>query len=200
MDVYGNLDLKQNALKNTALFEVSAFPIDPVVGEMCFKEKVVYLCTVIDMGIPTWLPLTNEICSYVHVQSENNTEWVISHNLGKEIILQVVDASGNVFIPNSIVNNSVNQVTVTFLNAQQGKAICVCAENGTGIHTITAHIHEQTSLSSEWVVTHNLGYKPLVQVVLSDNFQIIPAEIEHTSAAELAIRFSSSQIGTARLI
>lgn len=200
MEIHGDMDLNQNKLKSVALEEVSEFPANPVIGEFCFKSKIVHICTQIISEVPTWIPLTNELMTYIHTQSTAEVVWQVNHNLGKDCIIQVIDISEKVMIPDSIVNNSVNQATITFKNAQQGRAICVAASASGGIHTVTAHIHDQNTLSTEWTINHGLGYRPLVQVVLDDDFQIIPSEVEHIDLDTTVIRFTSAKRGSARLI
>jgi hypothetical protein len=200
LKVFGDIDLNQNYLKNVALQEVDVYPTSPVVGEFCFKEKIVSMCVSVVDGIPTWIPLTNELMSYVHTQSVASTTWTVNHNLGKDVIIQIIDGDGLVLIPDEIENTSPNQATVTFSNAQVGRAICVSAESSGSIHSVTAYIHEQTEELAIWSIQHNLGYQPLVQVVLSDGFQIIPSEIEHISENLVEVRFTDVQTGKARLI
>lgn len=200
MEIHGDIDLNQNKLKQVALEELVEFPVDPVVGEFCFKSKIVYVCTQIIEDIPTWIPLTNELMTYIHTQSINEVTWQVQHDLGKDCIIQVIDVDNKVMIPDKIQNNDVNSATITFQNAQQGRAICVAASASGGIHTVTAHNHDQNTLATEWTINHGLGYRPLVQVVLDDDFQIIPAEVEHTDLDTTVIRFTSAKRGSARLI
>lgn len=51
-----------------------------------------------------------------------STSWVISHSLNKRPSVTVVDGSGNILLPDTIVYNTVNQLTLTFLDAQTGTA------------------------------------------------------------------------------
>jgi len=200
MEIHGDLDLNQNKLKQVALDELSEFPVDPVVGEFCFKSKIVYICTQVFEEVPTWIPLTNELMVYIHTQSTAEVVWQVNHQLGKDCIIQVIDADNKVMIPDTIQNVSVNAATITFKNAQQGRAICVAADNSGGIHTVTAHIHEQNDLEADWTINHGLGYIPIVQVVLDDDFQIIPKDVEHPDLDTTIVRFTSAQRGSARLI
>lgn len=200
MDIHGDIDLNQNQLKQVALEEVSEFPPNPVVGEFCFKSKIVHICTKVFDGVPTWIPLTNELMTYIHTQSIAEVTWNVRHDLGKDCIIQIIDTNNKVMIPEKIQNVDVNTATVSFKNAQQGRAICVAAAASGGIHTVTAHIHEQNDLEMNWVVNHGLGYRPIVQVILDDNFQIIPNEVEHVDLDTTVIRFTSAKRGTARLI
>jgi hypothetical protein len=52
--------------------------------------------------------------------------------------------------------------------------------------------------SSYWVITHNLGYKPNVQVYNSLDELIIVA-VKHLSVNQLAITFNSANTGKVRL-
>lgn len=201
MKILGDLNMEQNILKNVALEEVTSFPSEPVIGEFCFKDKIVYIYSIVsgsEDGV--WIPLTNTLVSYVHVQSVASTSWTVNHDLGLDVVVSVTDIDNNVIIPKSIVNTSYNTTIVSFRGEQQGKAICIGADSSGGIHTATAHNHEQTVEATEWVVDHELGYYPLVQVVLSDLFQIIPSSIEHPTKERTVINFSSPQSGWARLI
>jgi hypothetical protein len=201
MKCFGDLDMQGNLLQNFALEEVEVFPSNPVVGQWCFKSRIVYICAQIIGGIPTWIPLTNELSSFVHTQSVSAVEWIVQHNLGKDVIIQIIDSTGEIILPDKIINLDGDTASVRFLNAQQGKAICVAASNSGGIHTVTAHNHVQDTPSATWTIQHNLGYKPIVQVILSDLFQIIPSEIEHAPNNLTAyVRFSTPQSGTARCI
>lgn len=48
--------------------------------------------------------------------------WVIDHNLNKKPAVDVVDSSGSVQVPNEVVYNTPNTVTISFLAAFKGKA------------------------------------------------------------------------------
>ena len=52
--------------------------------------------------------------------------------------------------------------------------------------------------SSTWNITHNLGYRPAVQVIDYGNNNI-EGEVEHTNANSLVIRFSEAISGYAYL-
>ena len=64
--------------------------------------------------------------------------------------------------------------------------------------------HTQGSLSSSWVITHNLGQDTVVNDVFvnvsGDLTKILPLSVEHTDDNTLTITFSSSQQGYARII
>lgn len=57
--------------------------------------------------------------------------------------------------------------------------------------------HTQSSASAVWTITHNLGYKPVVQSWNSAD-DVISGTIHHVSANQLTITFSTAQSGGAR--
>jgi hypothetical protein len=63
--------------------------------------------------------------------------------------------------------------------------------------------HVQSSASATWTITHNLGKKPINDVVLNVNGAqtvINPTSVIHTDDNTLVITFSSAQTGEANLI
>jgi hypothetical protein len=59
--------------------------------------------------------------NYVHNQVALSASWVVVHNLGKYVAVEVVDTGDSVIIPN-IHYDSINQITLTFAAATSGKA------------------------------------------------------------------------------
>lgn len=59
--------------------------------------------------------------NYVHTQGIAQTTWTVTHNLGKRVSVEAVDASGDT-IEGNIHYNSDNQVTLTFEAAVSGAA------------------------------------------------------------------------------
>jgi hypothetical protein len=53
------------------------------------------------------------------------TSIVIVHDFGQYPIVQCIDDSGLVFMPQSISNDTINQITVTFESAKTGTVICM---------------------------------------------------------------------------
>lgn len=63
--------------------------------------------------------------------------------------------------------------------------------------------HTQSVASSTWTIVHNLGKKPIVDVVININgvnAVVNPISIIHTDDNTLTISFSSPRSGTALLI
>lgn len=62
-----------------------------------------------------------------------------------------------------------------------------------------AHIHTQASAAAEWIVNHNFGARPLVQVFSAGGAEI-EANIIHITDNQVRIYFAAAQAGTARCI
>jgi hypothetical protein len=61
-----------------------------------------------------------------------------------------------------------------------------------------AYIHEQTSASTTWVINHNLGFKPSVEV-LDSGSQEIDGEVSHPSVNQTVVILNPASAGFARL-
>lgn len=59
--------------------------------------------------------------------------------------------------------------------------------------------HTQSSPSSVWTVTHNLGVYPLVYV-LSPTQEVVECQVSHTSINQTVLTFSTPYAGTARFV
>jgi hypothetical protein len=60
-------------------------------------------------------------------------------------------------------------------------------------------IHTQSSASDEWIVNHNLGERPMVEV-RSAGGQVIDAEVLHVSDNQLRVYFSTAFSGQVRCL
>lgn len=58
--------------------------------------------------------------------------------------------------------------------------------------------HVQQTPASTWTVTHNLGHRPTVSVVVDE--EIVYADVTHISTNVLAIEFATAQSGFATLV
>jgi hypothetical protein len=59
--------------------------------------------------------------------------------------------------------------------------------------------HTQSSDSALWVINHNLGYKPSVQIFSVGGLEVI-GEIHHISVNQVNVSFNDSISGSARLV
>lgn len=65
--------------------------------------------------------------------------------------------------------------------------------------SLKAYIHTQTQASLEWIVNHNLGYKPSVEVIDSNGNEMI-ADVSHVSNNQVRVTFLTATSGIARCV
>lgn len=199
MKFYGHANLQQNELQNAALSTLTTFPTTPVVGQLAFVNSIVYIC-VGSGSLPVWVPLTREITAYTHTQESNALTWSITHNLATTSVnVQVFDSNNRVIIPDEIETTGPNTCSVTFNTAQIGRAVIVSGHFDGVVKPTYAYTHQQTSSSTSWVITHNLGYNPIVRVFIGTN-EVQPQSIVHDSTNQVTITFATAQVGYARLL
>jgi hypothetical protein len=199
MKFYGHANLQKNQIQNAALESSSTFPEAPVVGQLAFVNSVVYIC--VGAGqLPIWVPLTNEITAYTHTQAEVSQSWAVVHNLNTTSVnIQVYDNLNRVVIPSEIETNDMNTATVSFNTASAGRAVVVTGTFDGNVKPTYAYTHYQNTSSTSWVITHNLGYNPIVRVFIG-NQEVQPTSITHNSTNQVTITFGTAQVGYARLI
>lgn len=199
MKFYGNANLQKNLIQNAALETLSAFPSAPVVGQVAFVNSIVYICVTAG-SLPVWVPLTNEITSYTHLQSTGAYSWSVNHQLNTTSVnVQVYDENASMVIPSSIDIIDPDNVTITFSTAAAGRAVVLTGHFDGNVKPTYAYTHYQNTASTEWVITHNLGYNPIVRVFIG-NQEVQPLTITHDSTNQVTITFSTAQAGYARLI
>ena len=70
---------------------------------------------------------------------------------------------------------------------------------GSGGSTITKYVHEQITPSTVWVINHNKGVNPIIQLY-DENNGLFYADIEIISATELRVKTTSLTKGKAIII
>ena len=63
---------------------------------------------------------------------------------------------------------------------------------------LVSYTHTQSAAASQWVITHNLGFKPSVTAFDSAG-DIVEGHIIHNSVNQLTMQFSATMSGTAQL-
>lgn len=199
MKFYGHADLQQNEIQNGVLTTLTQFPNTPKTGQLAFVNSIVYICVTAG-SLPVWVPLTREITAYTHVQDTSSDTWPIVHNLNTTSVnLQIFDETSSVVVPNSIVTTGPATATVTFSSAISGRAVVVSGHFDGNVKPTYAYTFHQTSASSPWIITHNLGYNPIVRVFIGTS-EVQPQSVDFPSANQTVITFSTPQVGYARLI
>lgn len=198
MKYYGNIDLNGNMLQNAVLPSENEFP-EPHPGALCFRRKKVYVCADIVNGLPVWVPMTQEIDSYIHTQVEAATNWTINHGLNTAIAnVQVFDEANKAILPSEIDASVFNQVTITFSAAQAGRAVITLGDLFGAPKSVVAYTQDFVNAST-WIVPHGLGYFPDVGVYVGGQM-VQPASIVNDSTTQCTITFSAPQSGTVRCI
>jgi len=60
-------------------------------------------------------------------------------------------------------------------------------------------VHTQSSPSTEWIVNHNLGFRPGVTVLSPGGIEV-DAAVAHVTTNQLRVTFTASQTGSVRCI
>jgi hypothetical protein len=125
MDVHGDIDLQHNKMHKMVFETETVFPKSPKVGRIIFKDQKLYMCAAINGdSFPIWIPLTNEIDTYIHTESSANTTWTVIHSMNTTSpIVQIYDSSDNMIIPDAVEIVSNNKITILLSNASAGKAV-----------------------------------------------------------------------------
>ena len=218
MEIYGDLDFKEVGHLIAAALQLESPEQFPDVtagfasgailqGRLTFFNSRVWIAVEITDGVATWIPLTNEINAYIHTQATEATTWTINHNLQSGTpVVQIYDEENLMVIPDEIEPTSSNTVVATFNAAVTGRAI-VLSGDFDGVSKADnpqfyAFEHEQTTAADTWVISHGLGYYPLVRVFTggSPDEEILPASVVHNSTAQVTIKFSSARTGRVRLV
>lgn len=200
MKFYGEANLQRNNLRDAVIPLDTVFPVNPVVGHIVFKDRILYICVEINSGIPIWIPLTNEITAHTHIQTTSSSSWVITHSLNTaHVSVTVYDTSNRVVIPSEITVDSASQVTVDFGSPVQGKVVIVTGHFDGQVKPTYAYEHYQTTPSTTWVIPHALGRYPIIRVFIG-NQEVQPASITFDSLDQVTVTFSTAQVGQAKLI
>lgn len=201
MKIYGNVELQQNFLKDAVLPLDNHFPVSPVVGQLVFNNRILYICVqLLNDNLPVWAPLTQTITSYTHYQTTSSATWLINHTLNSsEVQVMVYDTLNRVVIPSEIQINSASQVEISLGTAAQGSVVILSGVTQGNQAPLYAYEHYQTTPSTEWVITHGLGTQPIVRVFIG-NQEVQPETITFDNVNQVTITFLTPQVGQAKLI
>ena len=199
MKHYGNIDLNRNQLQNAVLPMDNNFPAQPLPGMLVFKNKKVFICTHMADGLPVWVPMTQEIDTHIHTQTEASTAWVITHGLNTATsFVQIYDENGLTIFPDYIDDSIFNQVTVMFSAAQMGKAVIMLGSTSGAPRSLVSFTQSFTAANT-WVVNHGLGYYPEINVYVGGNM-VQPVSVVNDSTTQTTITFSGPVAGEVRCV
>lgn len=197
---YGNINLQQNELQNAVLPIDTYFPVNPKVGQLVFKDRVLYICVEIENELPIWTPLTNQLDTFIFTQTFPAPTWTISHGLNSGIVqVQVFGNDGRMVIPNEIIIVDKDTVTIDFGIDFSGRASVIAGNLDGGDRPSYGFEYDQTTPSASWVVNHGLGYYPVVRVFIG-NEEVQPSQVIHDSVNITRILFSTPYVGVAKFM
>lgn len=200
MKFYGEAHLQQNNLREAVIPLDTAFPISPKVGQIVFKDRILYICVEINSGIPVWCPLTNEVTCHTHIQATDSSVWTVTHPLNTaHVSVTVYDTDNRVVLPNEITINDASTVSVNFGTPMQGKVVVLTGHFEGNTKNEYAYEHYQTNPNTEWIIPHGLGRYPVVRVFIG-NQEVQPASVTFTSLDVVTLTFSTPQVGQVKLI
>jgi len=143
------------------------------------------------IGITTSITDTNSN-GYIKELKINATSLSSSLNDRINIITGSVD-SLNTFSSSVVLTSQTSSMTV--LSASYAMTAAFALNAGGGGEGKT-YIHNQTSASTTWTVTHNLGQRyPSIEVFDSSGYVVIPGDILAQSDNTLVVTFPSAQTG-----
>ena len=202
MDCVGNFNLRGNEIQQAVMQTETEFPPTTSAGRLLFKDKRVFIAMEIVGGAAVWIPLTNELDTYVHVEATAALSWSINHNMNTgSPLVQVLDGSTQrQVIPDEIEITDSNNILVTFAEATAGRAIMMFGNVTGAPKPDYQYTHIQTTLSSTWIVPHGLGHMPVFRVFLSTGEEIWPLTVVHDSLFQTTLTFSAPRVGQARAL
>lgn len=192
MKMNGDLDLQGNFLLNVSFKQVDKWPEEPRVGSFIFKDQRIFLCVSLEGDVPAWLPFSTELHTHVHDQNQSETVWEVPHNLAcTTCSVQVSDSAGFAVEPDEI-EFEYNFVRITFAETQAGRVVLVHGATE-GIPRMPVAWQQVFEESAVWVVTHNLGYAPIVRA-FSGQMEVQPHSIVHSEDLKTTVLSFSSPI------
>lgn len=219
MEIYGDLDFKEVGQLVAAALQPESAAVFPDVaadfaagtikqGRLAFFSNRVWIAAVITTvgsdEVATWIPLTNEISAFGHIQAVASSTWTITHNLQSGTpVVQIYDENNQMVIPDEVTPTDANTVVVTFNTAVVGRAIVMVgthegANRNDGTQNYSIEFSQPTA-STTWVIGHGLGYYPIVRIFTNTNEEILPASIVHDSTMQVTVTFTVATSGYARL-
>jgi hypothetical protein len=200
MKFHGDINLQDNEMQQMVVEMENNFPAIPIPGRVVFKDKRLYICVEVTNGLPFWIPLTNEISSYTHAQGTASDTWTVVHNMETTSpLIQVYDENSRQIIPDEIEAVDQNTTTIKLGAAGTGRAVVMYGNIVGGDKPQIAFEQNFTSSSTTWVVTHNLGYEPIIRAFVGTR-EVQPQSIVHDTVNQTTITFSTPQVGFVRCI
>jgi hypothetical protein len=134
---------------------------------------------------------------YLHIQSTAATTWSVTHSLEYDYpSVTVYDNTDKIIIPDEITRVTNNTLTISFASAESGNAHISVG----GISNLAGdrYLHTQSSVSNNWVISHNLNWQYVnIDVYDANNQLLIPQSVTATDEDTTTIVFVTPTSGKA---
>ena len=132
--VLSNFNMSANSTVKVAAS--TEFPSSPQVGELCFKDGVLWIYSQAGGGALTWYPLTNIENTYTHAQTSPSTIWDINHRLNTtDFVYQIFDSTGDTVVANMDIIDADNS-SITFGEPVAGTVTIVADAENYGMRSV----------------------------------------------------------------
>lgn len=132
--VLSNFNMSANSTVKVAAS--TDFPATPQVGELCFKDGVLWIYSQAGGGALTWYPLTNIENTYTHSQASPSTIWNINHRLNTtDFVYQIFDNTGSTIVANIDIIDADN-TSITFGEPVAGTVTLVADADNYGMRSV----------------------------------------------------------------
>lgn len=132
--VLSNFNMSLNSTVKVAA--CTDFPTVPQVGELCFKDGVLWIYSQAGGGALTWYPLTNIENTYTHSQTTPSTIWNVNHRLNTtDFVYQIFDSTGDTVVANMDIVDADNS-SITFGEPVAGTVTLVADADNYGMRSV----------------------------------------------------------------
>ena len=207
-------ELKTSATLSTASIAAITASISRIDGELddagIFEQTGSFYRTHNDIQITGSLSVSGLITGsfsglgagqkYKHVQTTPSSTWTVSHGFDYQYVnIDVYNGSDELVIPASVVATDSNTITISFNTPLSGVAIV--STGGQAVDELGKNvIFEQSTVSTNWRVTHSIGEQyPAVTVYDESDNVIIPERISAVDASKMDIIFADAISGHANI-
>lgn len=142
-----------------------------------------------------WIQCLQEKTAHVHIQSEAASQWDIQHNMNTtRVVVQVYDMNGSVIGVDSIEATSNDVTTVKLTDALIGYAVILSGVSS-GMPVAPVRYEQAFTDTNTIIVSHNLGYEPVIRVLNIEGLEMLPSSIQHTNVNSATVVLDKSSSG-----
>jgi len=139
------------------------------------------------MALPDTITITAvETIDSVAVNTVQDVDIIVLDDNAPDLNIQISEVAPSAMVQS--VNGKIGHVVIDYPDI-----------NASPVNHVR-YVHNQTTVSSEWNITHNLGYFPNVTILDNDSPpRIVEADIRYLNTSSVRIIMNTSMSGTAYL-